>query len=386
MISTTIFRSDRGRRDRRPGVNRAVLTLLVALGVMACSESDVPGPGQERIPPGEAAAIARVIAGFEAAIAHRDGDGLARRGAHPKHHGCVQARFTVSGELPEAWQVGLLRPGASYPAVVRFSNNADPQPDFEPDVRGMAIKLFEVGGARLFQPDTAAGTHDLLLVSHPVFLFPDVATYAKGFEAIGSGRALSFFFNPFDAHVRAFLIVRDMLARHADLLDIRWFSMVPYRFGEGRAVKYGARPCATAAAALPADPGEDFLGERLADRLRERDACFEFGVQVQVDPARMPIEDPSVEWNESVSPFETVARLEIPAQTFGSPAQMAYCENLSFNPWRALPDHRPLGGINRARRVIYESISNFRRTRNATSQAEPRQTGPDVGSGTRGDG
>ena len=45
---------------------------------------------------------------------------------------------------------------------------------------------------RLFQPDADATTHDLLLVSHPVFLFPDVATYAEGFSAIAEGRALGF--------------------------------------------------------------------------------------------------------------------------------------------------------------------------------------------------
>lgn len=330
-----------------------------------------PAPGAEHVPPGEAAAIDRVIAGFERAVDQRDGDGLTLRGAHPKHHGCVRARFEVAPDLPGTLTAGLFSPGASYDAWVRFSNNADPRPDAEPDVRGMAIKLLDVGGEKLFQPDAGARTHDLLLVSHPVFLFPDVATYADGFEAIGAGRPLSFFFNPLDPHPRAFLIVREMLARHADLLDVHWFSMVPYRYGEGRAVKYGARACEARHTPLPQAPGPDFLRERLASRLADKGACFEFGVQLQGDPSAMPVEDPSVEWREEDSPFVTVARLLLPAQTFDTPAQHAFCENLSFNPWRALPEHRPLGGISRARRVIYEALAEFRRARNAASRAEP---------------
>jgi hypothetical protein len=41
---------------------------------------------------------------------------------------------------------------------------------------------------------------------------------------------------------------------------------------------------------------------------------FDVSVQFFVDEQRTPIEDASVEWSESVSPFIPVARLEIPAQ------------------------------------------------------------------------
>jgi hypothetical protein len=34
---------------------------------------------------------------------------------------------------------------------------------------------------------------------------------------------------------------------------------------------------------------------------------------------------------------------------------------MSFNPWHALPEHRPLGDMNRARREIYWAMSAFRR-------------------------
>ena len=349
--------------------------LALALLLASCT-GDVGGElGQERIPPSESADIANVISLFERAVAKRDGDGLTRRGAHPKHHGCVHARFNVAPELAPEHQVGLFQRGASYPAIIRFSNNADPQSDHIPDVRGMAIKLLDVPGEKIFQPDADALTHDLLLVSHPVFLFADVATYVQAFAAFAEDRALSFFFNPFDSHIRAFLIVRAMLAEHVDLLAINWFSMVPYRFGADQAVKYTAWPCAPRAAKSSVDNDDNFLAARLREALRAAPACLEFAVQKQRDPRSMPIEDPSIEWSAMNSRPVVLARIEIPVQDFSSRERSEQCENLAFNPWRALAEHRPLGGISRARRAIYAHMSKYRHRRNKLTDAEPRTLG-----------
>jgi hypothetical protein len=81
----------------------------------------------------------------------------------------------------------------------------------------------------------------------------------------------------------------------------------------------------------------------------------------------MPIEDTSIEWDEAISPFETVADIRLPAQDFDSPEQNIDCDNLSFNPWHALPEHRPIGGINRLRKAVYESISSYRLERNGAN-------------------
>ena len=74
----------------------------------------------------------------------------------------------------------------------------------------------------------------------------------------------------------------------------------------------------------------------------------------------MPIEDASVEWDVDDSPFVQVATLRIPPQDFATPGQMAWCEAIAFNPWFCLPEHRPLGNMNRARRRIYTELSKAR--------------------------
>ena len=41
----------------------------------------------------------------------------------------------------------------------------------------------------------------------------------------------------------------------------------------------------------------------------------------------------------------------------------AACEQISFNPWHTLAEHRPLGSLNRARREIYDAMAQLRASR-----------------------
>ena len=89
----------------------------------------------------------------------------------------------------------------------------------------------------------------------------------------------------------------------------------------------------------------------------------------------MSVEDTQTEWEEADAPFYKAATITIPKQTFDTPEQNRFCEDLSFNPWRALKAHRPLGAVNRMRKPIYETISNLRRTMNDAPVAEPKPDG-----------
>ncbi len=93
-------------------------------------------------------------------------------------------------------------------------------------------------------------------------------------------------------------------------------------------------------------------------------ACFVLQIQRQNPQKFMPIEDTSIEWKESDAPYETVARVKIPPQDFDTPALNLACDNQSFNPWFGLEAHRPIGGINRLRKAVYEAVSDYRHSRN----------------------
>lgn len=155
-------------------------------------------------------------------------------------------------------------------------------------------------------------------------------------------------------------------------MEIRYWSTTPYRLGkDSNAVKYSVKPCETKNLEVPKNPTDDYLRQTMISHLKKKSACFEFMIQKQENPISMPIEDPAVHWNENDSPFVPVAKLEIPIQEFATPEQDRFCENLSLNPWHSLPEHRPLGGINRVRKVAYEAIAKYRHEQNGIKQIEP---------------
>jgi len=106
----------------------------------------------------------------------------------------------------------------------------------------------------------------------------------------------------------------------------------------------------------PNGKSDEYLSQALAQYLRTQAAVFEFRVQPQTDPVEMPVEDTSVEWDEKVSQPIPVATLTIGRQDVDSPEGRALteeCETMTFSPWNALAEHRPLGGINRLRQAVY---------------------------------
>ena len=122
--------------------------------------------------------------------------------------------------------------------------------------------------------------------------------------------------------------------------------------------------------------GPDFLREAMMKQVGAEDTYLEFGVQLQTDPVKMPVEDPLVIWDEARSPFQWVALIRIPKQDIDAKGRQELAENLAFTPWHSLPEHRPLGSNNRARRAIYEAISEFRRRANGATFEEPATLPP----------
>ncbi len=48
-----------------------------------------------------------------------------------------------------------------------------------------------------------------------------------------------------------------------------------------------------------------------------------------------------------------------------------FCENLSYSPCHARVGHRPLGVVNRVRKVVYDTISGVRHEHNGEQRIEP---------------
>jgi len=343
--------------------NKAPLLSPVLMSGLPASASS-----NEEIPANEDVATQQIVRMIEQNVRAEAVNGLARRGAHAKAHGCVKAEFRVLSNLPEEVRAGIFREEArAYSAWIRYSNGfGKVQEDSAGDGRGMAIKLMGVERSQ-------TGTQDFIMINHPVFFVRNAADYVEFQEALSEDKPFKFFFpglNPFKFRLHEMGITKAIQStKVANPLDIQYWSMTPYLFGN-TAMKFSARPCG-GASPFAETSSPDFLSENMQKHLAQDEACFEFLVQLRKHPTEMPIEDPTLEWSENDSPFIPVARITIPAQDFTSPEQLEFCENLSFTPWHAIPEHRPLGGINRVRKTVYDTISRVRHELNSIEQHEP---------------
>jgi hypothetical protein len=158
---------------------------------------------------------------------------------------------------------------------------------------------------------------------------------------------------------------------HANPLEVQYYTNVPFRHGENQAVQYSIKPRSPRRSKIPARPAENYLRDAMVHTLHADAWEFDFMVQLQTHPHRMPIENASVKWPERLSPYRTVARLRLPRQSFDSPEQLAFADVLRYNPWHSLAAHQPLGNSNRARRSMYLELAKLRQRMNSVEHLEP---------------
>jgi len=358
-----------------------VLVLAIGLGGWAIGAAyygwkfSGPVATEEQIPAGEAALTQSIIEDAIGVVEqHRDNTRVLRD-AHAKAHGCMKAEVSVITDLDSDLQRGVFsEPGKTWQAWIRLSNgNAYPQFDRARDARGMAIKLLDVPGDKLTQSPQHAEEQDFVMFNHPSFFVRDVAEYKSNFAAQAAGQKVMAFFPSWDPRsweIRHMIIALKTLSPAPETpVATTYNSIAPFKLGEHN-IKYRVipQPEACPQYQLPEQNHDlpNFLRNALYQQLSldRIPACFALQVQRQNPDYYMPIEDPSVEWSGAISPFETVATLTVPAQDFDSREQNVACDNMSFNPWHALPEHRPIGGINRLRKAVYEAISIYRLERN----------------------
>lgn len=329
----------------------------------------------ESLYPNEAAIAEKIAEVIEKSIREKYFVGTALRDAHPKAHGCVRADFQVQEKLPKNLAQGIFIPGKTYQAWIRFSNGSPDasQADIKKDARGMAIKVLGIPGGKLLEDENNASTQDFIMINHPVFFINDPDRYLALMQDINSENFFRKFHIPFVLGSKGTLIAFNLKTKISNPLQTRYWSMVPYQLGLGsdrQAVKYSVRACSAVVDPMPDQPSHDFLREVLRNSLQKDDACMEFLVQARTSNA-MSVEDSMTEWKESQAPFYQVATIHIPKQVFDTPDQNKFCEDLSFTPWHALPEHKPLGVVNRLRKIIYERISQVRHEMNTAKRQEP---------------
>ena len=329
---------------------------------------------EEKALPGENEALDSIIRDMGDYMKRKYRPGEYERVGNTKTHGLVRGEVTIRDDLPLELRQGIFREARSFPAWIRFSG---PGPDSPPDIedvgfQSMSIKLMDVPGPKLL--DDEKETQDLLGVCTPTFVTPNVLANAQLQAQLLRRTPLYYFFDPRHPHVLDFLMQSLWNETQTSPVECQYYSTVPYLLGQGRAMQYSFRPRSQTRSKIPDLPGrppDNYLRDNMAVTLSQRDVVFDLLIQVQTDPHAMPIEDAAVRWPEKLSPFIPAATIRIPRQRFDSPAQLRFASTLVYTPWHCIPEHRPLGNQNRARRRLYWELSQLRLTKNRTPHYEP---------------
>lgn len=311
------------------------------------------------------------------------------RDAHAKSHGILKGELQIYDDLPEELKQGLFREAKTYPVVIRYSTSpGDILPDGIAALRGMAIKVIGVEGEKILPQLKDAVTQDFVLCNHPTIAAGDVSSYLR--HALFLEKATQ---QPEELQKIATTALRagaaTLRAVGVDVVGGAGGQAMPetHILGETfftqAAIRYGDYVCKLNVAPISENLKEltgkgidtsnpSVLRDLVVEFFASNDAEYEIGIQLCTDLEKMPVEDASVEWSEEESPYLPVAKLIIPAQNAYSNERRVYGDDiLSFNPWHALPEHQPLGSIQRVRKPVYDESADYRHQMNVRKRIEP---------------
>ncbi|MEV6591103.1 peroxidase family protein [Streptomyces acidicola] len=310
--------------------------------------------------------LARELMDVQVRNRRAGGGGIARAFHAKAPVGVENARLRFHDDLPAELRVGFAQPGAEYAATVRLSNASGiRQGDGSPDLRGAAVRVRGPEGE----------SHDLLATSHPVSHARNAREFVAFAKAMAGAR------NPLQKAFGLFVKlplavglgtanrmrknVQAATRRTVDSLATEtYWSRGAILWGDAGPVRYLLRPAVGSPPAATTDRKDpQFLQGEFTRRLAKTDVVFDLCVQRYVDERHTPVEDASVEWQDTVAPALPIARLTLPRQDLSSAEARAAAqriEELAFNPWYTTNEFRPLGNINRARKAAYRASSAHR--------------------------
>jgi hypothetical protein len=316
--------------------------------------------------------------------------GHAHRGVHAKAQGVLVGELKVLPGLPPVLAQGLFATPAAYPAALRLSSiPGDLLDDSVSTPRGAALKVVGVPGQRVAGSEGDV-TQDFLFASGKAFNSSNPQGFLRNLKLLaattdkapGLKKILSSVLRGVEKAVEStgkqsatLLTLGGYPEVH--ILGDEFYTQAPLLYGDYMA-KLALKPSsanlrALSQKALDLRGHPDGIRQAVIEFFATQPAVWDLQAQLCTHLDDMPIEDPSVPWPEDQSPYVTVAQLHMPAQSAWSAENVERInEAMSFSPWHALAAHRPLGGIMRVRKEVYEAAVRLRAAHNQRTIVEPR--------------
>ncbi len=325
---------------------------------MASSDSEQPAPStawKEKPAPDEAERYAKYARQFEIIQAQKSKKYGEGRALHRKQITAAKGSLDVLDGLPPFAAHGLFARPGNFGVWVRLSNGGmDKASDNKPDIRGFSFRVLGVQG------DSALGngpakSQDFTLINQEKFAFSGSDEFVGFVVAAsgGGGALIKYLFSRYGllgGPRQIVNMVKAMKKPFGGFATETMYSAVPLACGP-YAVRARLVPSASNG---PANPGaENDWGVDFSARMAKQALTWDLQLQPFVNETLTPIEDASVNWS---SDYVTVARLTVPKQKAESSQGQALSETVEaavFDPWQALAAHRPLGDVQRARKVVY---------------------------------
>ncbi len=324
------------------------------------------------------------------------------RDEHAKGYGLARGEVEILDGVPAEYAQGIYARPGRHEAMVRFSNGSH-QTGADAllgNVCGLGLKLFGIDGPTLLEDEPDSHTFDYAMMNYPIFFANTVEHYVFIHELVLFAGPPPCDETPEMARARSHQFLHDFLTGMGKLPPERWAwdelgaflalahvkpeNLLLSTYWTMGAVRHGAYIAKVRVAPVQEyadrvvwrvfDPANapDIFRPGLVTELRERPFEFDIQVQLCVDLEHMPVEDLTVAWSETLSPFVTVAKLRLPLQDIEGDENFEKMDATSMTPWRCTEDHRPLGNIQRARKEAYRQSSLLRHQLNQQVRKEPK--------------
>jgi hypothetical protein len=363
------------------------------------------GPDVERADPNFESALQSAIEDIKRYISRpleTAGGVRAVRDEHAKGYGLARGEVEILDGVPAEYAQGIYARPGRHEAMVRFSNGSH-QTGADAllgNVCGLGLKLFGIDGPTLLEDEPDSHTFDYAMMNYPIFFANTVEHYVFIHELVLFAGPPPCDETPEMARARSHQFLHDFLTGMGKLPPERWAwdelgaflalaqvkpeNLLLSTYWTMGAVRHGAYIAKVRVAPVQEyadrvvwrvfDPANapDIFRPGLVTELRERPFEFDIQVQLCVDLEHMPVEDLTVAWSETLSPFVTVAKLRLPLQDIEGDDNFEKMDATSMTPWRCTEDHRPLGNIQRARKEAYRQSSLLRHQLNQQVRKEPK--------------